>query len=122
MEEKDLARLLGLTRAVLGAGFLLMPKTSLKMAWGIDADGDVAAVMRGMGGRDLALGMGLLLALENDGRARGWLEAGVLADAGDAVGTLLSWRSLPGFRRLLILGTAAGAAWLGLQLAQALDE
>lgn len=122
MEEKDYARLLGLARVVLGAGFVLMPRRSLQMAWGIEADPAVAAVMRGMGGRDLALGVGLLASLEDGGRARGWLEAGAVADASDALGTLMAWGSLPRWRRLFILGTAAGAAWLGLQLAAELDD
>lgn len=121
MDDKDYARLLGLARVLLGAGFLLMPRRSLSMAWGIDGDREVAAIVRGMGGRDLALGLGLLTAIE-DGRARGWLEAGALADASDAVGTLLAWGSLPRWRRMLILGTATGAAWLGLQLAAGSDD
>jgi hypothetical protein len=122
MDDKDYARLLGLARVVLGTGFLLMPGRSLRMAWGIDADPAVAAVMRGMGGRDLALGVGLLASLDDGGRARGWLEAGALADASDALGTVLAWSSLPRWRRLLIVGSAAGAAWLGLQLAGELDD
>lgn len=122
MDDKDYARLLGLVRVVLGAGFLLMPRRSLSMAWGIDGDRDLGAIVRGMGGRDLALGLGLLTALENGGRARGWLEAGALADASDAVGTLLAWGSLPRWRRILIFGTATGAAWMGLQLAAELDD
>ena len=122
VEEKEYARLLGLARVVLGAGFVLMPRRSLRMAWGIDADPAVSAVMRGMGGRDLALGVGLLASLEDGGRARGWLEAGALADASDALGTLMAWGSLPRWRRLFIIGTAAGAAWLGLQLAEELDD
>lgn len=121
MDDKDYARLLGFARVVLGTGFMLMPRRAMRMAWGIDADPGVSALMRGMGGRDLALGVGLLAALD-EGRARSWLEAGALADASDAVGTLLSWGSLPRWRRLLVLGSAAGAAWLGLQLANELDD
>lgn len=122
VDDKDYARLLGFARVVLGAGFLLMPRRSLNMAWGLEADDGVTAIMRGMGGRDLALGLGLLVALEDGGRARGWLEAGALADASDALGTLMAWGSLPRWRRMLILGSAAGASWLGLQLAAELDD
>ena len=122
MDDKDYARLLGLARIVLGAGFFLMPRRSLRMAWGIDADPAAAAVVRGMGGRDLALGVGLLANLEDGGRARGWLEAGALADASDALGTVMAWSSLPRWRRLLVAGSAAGAAWLGHQLAGELDD
>jgi hypothetical protein len=87
-----------------------------------DADFPVDLVARGMGARDIALGVGTLIALESGANPRGWLEAGALADAGDAIGTLAAWGDLPGLRRLLLLASEVGAALLGAQLAAALDD
>jgi len=74
-----------------------------------------------MGGRDLAIGIGLLTALEKNTPARGWIEAGIVADASDALGGLAA-SEMPSLRRLLFLGSAAGAAYLGLTLAATIDE
>ncbi|MEA2435284.1 MAG: hypothetical protein QOG54_2741 [Actinomycetota bacterium] len=123
MDERDTARLLGLARLVLGAGLYLAPRQVTRMWTGSeDADFPVDLVARGMGARDIALGVGTLIALESGANPRGWLEAGALADAGDAIGTLAAWGDLPGLRRLLLLASEVGAALLGAQLAAALDD
>jgi hypothetical protein len=77
--------------------------------------------MRGLGARDIALGTGLLVAIENDGEVARWLEAGAIADAGDFISTLANFREMPSLRRLLWLATAGGATYIGLKLAGALD-
>lgn len=65
---------------------------------------------RTLGARDVALGLGALLALRHDSRLRGWVEAGGLADAGDTVATLLAFRSLPRRSRWAVLASTVGAA------------
>jgi hypothetical protein len=78
---------------------------------------------RGLGGRDVAIALGTLSALEQGGGpARRWLATGVIADASDGLSALMQWRSLPRFRRLVTLLTASGAVLLGLKLAAAFDE
>ncbi|MDQ3761745.1 MAG: hypothetical protein M3460_08605 [Actinomycetota bacterium] len=80
------------------------------------ATGPAGVVLgRAAGGRDLALGVGVLLAAwRGDERAlRGWTLAGAFCDAVDAVATATSWRALPAGGRLAVVGTAAGAAVLG---------
>jgi hypothetical protein len=70
---------------------------------------------RALGGRDLALGVGALLAAwRGDKRAlRAWTLAGAFCDGVDAVATAASWRELPAWGRLAVAGAAAGAAVLG---------
>jgi hypothetical protein len=75
-----------------------------------------------MGGRDLALGLGLLVALENDGEVSRWLEAGAVADASDALATLGAARELPFWRLAPLLAVTGGAALLGITLAAELDD
>jgi hypothetical protein len=74
-----------------------------------------------MGARDVALGLGMLIALENDGQVRGWLEASALADAGDAASTILSWNRFESVRKVGWLAVEIAAAYYALQLADAID-
>ncbi len=76
---------------------------------------------RALGGRDLALGLGCVLALRKGRRARGWVEAGALADAGDTLATLLAFSSLPRRSRVGILALTIGAALAGGALAPLVD-
>jgi len=65
-------------------------------------------VARALGARDLALGLGTLLALRHDAPVRGWVEAGGLADAGDVAVTLTRFGSLPRPGRWIVLIAASG--------------
>lgn len=63
---------------------------------------------RGLGARDLVLGLGAA-----GSGSSGWAAAGAAADALDAAVTLGSFAELPRRGRLLVLATAAGAAVAG---------
>jgi hypothetical protein len=123
MDDKDAARMLGLVRVAFGAVVLIAPRWGIRV-WLGDRDPSPAAraATRGLGGRDIALGLGLLTALENDGPAARWLEAGAVADASDAVAALSGARRFPLVKLVPYFAVAAGATVLGLRLAEALDE
>ena len=77
----------------------------------LTADWDyVAAGGLTLGARDLALGIGVILALRHDAPVRGWVEGSGLADAGDTLATLLAFGKLPKGGRWLVLLSAGGAA------------
>lgn len=119
MEDRELARLLAATRVGFGALFLLAPGF-LARAWVGEGAVEPAAkaLARGLGIRDAALGLGVLVAIKRDESAGGWLEAGALADVGDAVATLVGWRHLPSPQRWLALAASAGAFVVGVRLAR----
>ena len=122
MDERELARLLALARAATGAMCFVAPRRSARL-W-FRAEGDPATTvpsLRGLGIRDVALGVGILRALENDGPVRTWLEAGVIADVGDALAALAGWRRLPKLNAIGTLLIAGGAAVLGSRLAAEVD-
>ena len=122
IEDREVARLLGLGRTVLGITMVLAPRKSVHGYVGRgDATSAAPMLMRAVGARDIALGTGILVALENDGDVARWLEAGAIADAGDFLSTLANFRELPTWRRLLWLMTSGGATFMGLKLAGALD-
>ena len=123
MNEKEMARILGLIRTGFGVVGFLAPTKTIRGWIGREAKPyPTNMIMRGFAARDAAIGIGLLAALENDGPVRGWLEASALSDLGDAIATVGSWKDLPGFRRLLLLAGEAGAAALAMQLAAQLDD
>jgi hypothetical protein len=77
---------------------------------------------RSLGGRDIALGLGAILAMDRGAPTRGWLEAGGLADAGDLLGTLLAFRALPRFLRWAMLLVMSGAVAAAGVLAPSVDR
>jgi len=123
LDERELVQMLSFVRLVIGVGFLVMPRR-LGRWWTGEEDISTTSRMalRSLGGRDVALAIGTLIALENHGNVRGWLEAGALADASDAVSTLTNWRDLPSLRRLVGLASSVSAVTVGLNLAQSFDE
>lgn len=123
MEDLEVARFFGALRLGLGIGMFLMPRRVLK-SWTGENAGDLPSTLalRGMAGRDVAIGLGLLMAIENDSPKRGWLEAGALADAADATGTILSWKRLGPVRGAFWLALEAGAAFIQSQVATTIDE
>lgn len=121
-DEIELAQAFGFVRMILGALMFLAPRRTARMWTGEDA-GDVTSnlAVRGMGARDVALGLGTLIAIERGAPVRGWLEAAVLSDSADAAGTLMQWGELGTPRALFWFTTEVGAAWAGSRLAQSLD-
>ncbi len=119
MEDQQLARVLAATRVGFGALFLLAPSFVARMWVGEGAEEPSAkALARALGVRDAALGLGALIALEQGASTRQWLEASALADAGDALATLVGWPHLPALRRWLALAGSLSAAYLGVRLAR----
>ncbi len=81
----------------------------LSRAW-TGEDRGAAVLGRALAGRDMALGLGAILAMRHDAPVRGWVEAGGLADAIDLAATLLAWRSLPRASRWGVAAVTAGGA------------
>lgn len=110
-------------RVALGVIALLRPSVPARPWVGAElAAGPAGQVFgRALGGRDLALGLGALLALRRPdssavaGRfAAGWVAGGALADGADVLATVAAWPALPRWGRLGILGLAGGATAVGV--------
>jgi hypothetical protein len=107
--------LLAGARVALGVAVLARPATALR-ATGVDrvTAQRVAWTARLLGGRDLALGAGLLYALARRQPTAGWLWAGLIADTVDsaALATAAARRDVsPGAGSLGALVGAAAVAW-----------
>lgn len=104
-------------RVVFGIAALAAPAMAGRALAGPGgAEPDAQAFLRGMGGREIGLGLGILAMLRADGPVRPWLVAGVLADSGDLAGIAGTWHHLPPAKRWLGLGTAGAAAAAGAAL------
>src|SRR5919107_3636129 len=92
-----LAALISLGRFVFGVAFIAEPKL-MERAWiGKQARIPGAQLLaRGVGARDLVLGLGGLQALKrDDGSAGPWLGAGAVCDAVDFGATFAAGRRIP---------------------------
>jgi hypothetical protein len=114
-----LARFLAAGRVLVGIALVALPDAATRR-WLGDATADDPGrqiAVRGLGARDVALGVGTLVALRNRADARRiarWLEAGVVADLADAAATAVA-EDLDA-PKAPALGVALGAAGLGLAL------
>jgi hypothetical protein len=104
-------------RLVFGGVALLAPAATGRMLAGEGAaTPDAQAFIRGIGGREVGLGLGLLRAVREQSPVSGWLAAGVLFDAGDVAGIAGAWADLAPDKRLPGLVSAAGAVVAGAVL------
>ena len=101
----------GLGRMVLGAALMLAPGLSGRSWVGGDASSTGAKVFASaLGARDVALGAGLVWALQRDEPAHAWLVGAALADAVDFAATLAAGDSIPKASRIGILAIAGASA------------
>jgi hypothetical protein len=111
---RTLAGLISLGRLVFGVAFIAEPKL-MERAWiGKQARLPGAQLLaRGVGARDLALGLGGLQALmRNDGSARPWLAAAGICDVVDFGATWTAGRAIPRQARSGVLAIAGVSSLL----------
>jgi hypothetical protein len=104
-------------RVLFGGAALAAPRSTGQLLAGDGgAAPDAQAFLRGMGGREIGLGLGLLVMIRGDRPVRPWLAAAVLADGSDIAGIAGAWRHMAPSKRLLGLATAGGAVATGAAL------
>jgi hypothetical protein len=106
-----LAAALALNRCAFGLGYLLAP-ARMGRGW-VDQAAERPAtqvMIRGLGARDLSLGIGALWSIANDeASVRPWFAAHALSDAADLVATVAASKDLPP-RRVAFAGAMAGVS------------
>jgi hypothetical protein len=116
---RRLALVLAAARVGVGLTALVAPNLVTRPWIGDQAGGLAAAVLgRALGGRDIALGLGLLMSARRQRPLRGWVEAGALADLVDTATTAWVFGRLPQRGRLLVLATASTAGVAGALVAR----
>jgi hypothetical protein len=121
MDESTVALTAARGRIAFGVLALVIPGVISKTLTGRKAQGAEAMFTRMWGSRDLALGLGAVVAIDHGTPVRGWLEGAATADAGDALSALLSRRQLSenGFKGTLAIASAS--AVLHVVLSRRLD-
>ena len=123
MEPRELALWHARGRQLVGAAFVLAPGLAGRAWIGSHAGRRPAKVLaRAFGGRDLAIGLGVVIALDRGAPVRGWIEAGVLSDTIDTAASLLAGSSIPRAIRWPSVALGASSAALGAMLARQFDE
>lgn len=122
MEPRDIAVALSRGRIAIGAAALAVPGLASRAMFGRDGAGPgTRAFARMLGGRDVALGLGVVIALDRGAPVRGWLEACALADSVDLASCMLAGDDIPKATRLNMIVLAGGAALVGVWLSRQLD-
>jgi hypothetical protein len=122
MEPRDLAIMLARGRIALGAAALAAPGPAGRLMLGRDGSRPGTRVFaRMLGGRDIALGLGVVIALDRGSPVRGWLEAGALADGVDLATCLIARGDIPRATYVNTVALAGAAALVGLWLSRQLD-
>jgi hypothetical protein len=123
VEPRDLAIALARGRIAIGLGFLLLPGITGRMWVGRDANRAGPKVfVRAMGARDVAMGLGIVIAFDRGTPVRGWLEAATLADLADFAATLIARDHIPSAAVPQALAMAGSSAALGAWLARTVDN
>jgi hypothetical protein len=118
MDPRERALLQARARIGVGAAFVLFPGLAGRMWIGSPAAmRPVKVLARAFGARDLAIGLGVVIALDRGTPVRGWIEAGALSDTIDAVATLLATGSIHPAIRWPCIAIGAGSAAAGAALA-----
>jgi hypothetical protein len=122
MDPRDIAIALARGRIAFGAAAMVAPGLASRLMLGADGSRPGTRLFaRMIGGRDMALGLGVVIALDRGAPVRGWLEAGALADGVDLIGCLLARNEIPRSTFASVAPLAAGAALAGIWLSRQLD-
>lgn len=120
VDTRLLTRLFASGRIGLGLALFAAPRTAARLWLGHEVSAAGGLLARGLGARDLAIGVGQLVALDDHRDVDTWLDAAIAADAADAAAAVLARDELDA---RVVAGTvvvALGAAAAGLALKRAL--
>ncbi len=121
MDDRMLARSLAWGRIAIGTALLVAPRQVARLLVGsAGAAREFTAISRAAGVRDIALGAGLLAALE-DGTARRWLRWSALCDLVAGLAAARAGENSPWTTRRLVPVAAIGSAVVGAHLGERID-
>jgi hypothetical protein len=122
MQDATLAMSLARGRIAFGAAAVLAPGLAARAMGGRSAsEGITPMLVRMLGARDLALGLGTVIAVDRGAPVRGWVEGSALSDAVDCLASVLARERLSPTAFRATAGIAAASALAGGLLSRRLD-
>jgi hypothetical protein len=122
MEDATLAMSIARLRIAIGLGAVVTPRLAVRALSGRRAlDGISPLLARMLGARDVALGLGTVIALDRGAPVRGWLEGSALSDAVDCISCLRARKHMSPLGSRASAGLGAAAAIAGIILSRRLD-
>jgi hypothetical protein len=121
MSPRTLARILAVGRAVFGAALLVAPRAAARPWIGADADRETVTVLaRGLGARDLVLGLMALHTLDRPEVAARWQRTLAACDLVDLGATVAAREALSpaalACSSAVAVGAATGELWVSARL------
>lgn len=117
MDDATCAMWISRARIGIGLTAVLAPRFATRLLSTDGEAGGVAPLLARMAGaRDVALGLGTLVAVDKGAPVRGWLEGSAIADAADAFTAVLGRKQLAprAFAGSLLLASSAALSCLAL--------
>lgn len=122
MDDASVALSFARVRMALGAVALVAPRlTARVLGAGRTPTAAASVLARMLGGRDIALGFGTVIALDRGKPVRGWLEGSALADAVDCLACLVDRAGLPQNVGRATASLSGASAVAGILLSRRLD-
>ena len=122
MDETTLAMSVARCRIVVGVSAVAAPGLVARALGGRAKSPALTPLfVRMLGGRDIALGLGTMVALDHGAPVRGWIEGSALADTVDCLASLLARDALTPRSFRATTGLSGASAILGFFLSRRLD-
>lgn len=122
MNDATLAMSVARGRIAIGIAAMVSPRLAARALGGRrDPQGIAPLLARMLGARDVALGLGTVIALDRGKPVRGWLEGAALADSVDCAACLLAREEMPRSVCGIAAGLGGASALVGLVLSRRLD-
>jgi hypothetical protein len=122
MDNAKLAMLLARARIVIGAAALIAPRFAARVMGGKDPGDSLAPLFaRMLGARDIALGLGTVIAMDRGKPVRGWLEGSALSDGVDFLACTLAREQMSPAAYAPSAGLGAASAVACILLSRQLD-
>ncbi len=122
MEDATLAMAVARCRIAIGLAAVVSPRLATRAMSGRGTpDGPGPLFARMLGARDVALGLGTVIALDRGAPVRGWVEGSALADAADCVAAVLGRKDMSPLAFRATVGLGGASALLGAFLSRRLD-
>ena len=121
MDGASVAISLARGRIAIGVAAVVAPRLATRVMGSGRSEPIAPLFARMLGGRDVALGLGTIIALDRGKPVRGWLEGAALADAVDCVSCVLAREDMKPRAFGAAAGLGAASALFGIVLSRRLD-